>query len=309
MGVRAPEAPEAGALREGDLSATAVALANGKGGVGKSCLSASLAVSLAEHGHKVLLFDADLGLASLDLMLGLSPQTTLRHVVKDGVDMASAVISGPEGIDVVSGGAGSKELADLTAEQVQDLVAKSQSLASGYKYVIYDTASGLGEGAMAFLRAAKRVLVVATPEPTSILDAYATTKVLFEDNPKADVSLVVNMAEDERQGAIVFERFKAIVGQFLNREVSLAAIIVWDVSVADATRAREPFILKYPKCKASKQMDALVEWLVGEPEAAEADERVSVLNKMRSVFAVFKKSEPVEEEAAPAPEEEVRRAA
>ena len=151
------------------------------------------------------------------------------------------------------------------------------------------------------------VLVVARLSD-SILEEDAKKKVLF-GTIRRDVSLVVNMAEDERQGAIVFERFKAIVGQFLNREVSLAAVIVWDVSVADATRAREPFILKYPKCKASKQMDALVEWLVGEPEAAEADERISVLNKMRSVFAVFKKSEPEEEVAAPAPEEEVRRAA
>jgi flagellar biosynthesis protein FlhG len=268
-----------------------IAIANGKGGVGKTSLSASLAISLREHGHSVLLVDLDLGLANLDLILGLKPETTLRQVVRDGTGISEAIVCGPEGVDVVTGGSGVKELACLEKAQLEALAESVRSAGSKYDFLVLDTASGVGENVMVFLARSDRVLIVATPDPTSIIDAFATAKILFGERPDADVSLVVNMAESETHGQTVFNRFKAIVGQFVNRDVSLAGVIEFDESVRKSTLSREPFILKFPKSKASKQVDALVEWIVDPPEERMDSEAVGILRRMRQVFAVFKRSE------------------
>jgi flagellar biosynthesis protein FlhG len=150
---------------------------------------------------------------------------------------------------------------------------------------------------MVFLTRSDRVLVIATPDPTSIIDAFATAKVLFGEKPEADVALVVNMADDDLHGKTVFNRFKAIIGQFMNRDVALAGVVSFDEGVRKATRARQPFILFNPKSTASRQVDALVEWLVDPPEERADNEAVNPLQRMRQVFAAFKKSEAEPEEA------------
>ncbi len=278
-----------------------IAIANGKGGVGKTSISASLSISLAEHGHKVLLVDADLGLANLDLILGLKPHNTLKHVLRDGVAMGEVILEGPEGVDVITGGSGVKELACLEKAQLEELLASIRAAGSKYDFIVFDTASGVGDNVMVFLTRADRVLIVATPDPTSIIDAYATAKILFGEKPGADVSLIVNMADDDMHGKTVFNRFKAIIGQFVNHDVALAGVIEFDESVRRATRAREPFILKFPKARASKQIDAVVEWLIDKPEERVDNEAVSILQRMRQVFAVFKKNEKAEPELEVAP--------
>lgn len=276
-----------------------LALANGKGGVGKSSLSASLAISLAEHGHKVLLVDADLGLSSLDLLLGVRPGVTLKHVVRDGIGVGDATMIGPEGIAFVPGESGASELVEMDAAAIDAVAAKVVEAGKGYDYVVLDTASGLGAPSMAFLCKAHRVLVVATPDPSSILDAYALTKALFGKNEKADVSLIVNKAEYAEQGRTVFNRYSAIVGQFLGREVGFAGGVSYDESVRRAARARQPFILADPKCAASRQIDGLVERLAAPPEEqADEPDQVSLLQRMRKVFQVFKRGEEPEDKAA-----------
>lgn len=273
-----------------------IAIANGKGGVGKTSLSVSLAISLAEHGHKTLLVDADMGLANVDLVLGIKPEKTLVHVVRDSVPVSETVVEGPEGVDVVCGGTGSKELANLGGEELKALVDAVLDAGSKHAYVVLDTSSGIGESAMAFLRASKRVLVVTTPDPTSVMDAYATAKAVFEEKPGAEVALIVNMAESPSQASTVYGRVSSIVAQFLNKEIALAGIVPLDPEVGKALRSRQAFILTSPKCKASRAIDSLVEWLNREPAPAVDSPAVGILQRMRSIFAAFKKSEQAVEE-------------
>lgn len=264
-----------------------LAVASGKGGVGKTSISANLAITLAEYGHTVLVFDADLGLANVDILLGLKPKATLKHVVAGEVALRRIVIAGPAGIDVIPGGSGVPELVGIDQEKLDDLIQQLATLAKNYDYVIFDTAAGLDKNVIAFLLAADRTMVVCTPDPTSIMDAYATTKTLFAVRPGADVALLVNMADDLQQGEVVFNRLKAIVGQFLNKEISYAGCIAWDHTVIAASRARESFVLSFPKGKATEQIDAVAERAFEDQIDDEGSEELSLLQRFRAAFRFF----------------------
>ncbi|HXH61385.1 MAG TPA: MinD/ParA family protein, partial [Fimbriimonadaceae bacterium] len=225
-----------------------IAIASGKGGVGKTNIATNLAIALAHDEKKVLVVDADLGLSNVDVLLAISPQSTMKDVVSGDVQAGQAVTATEYDIDVISGGTGAKELVDLDQESLDGLWKQVNKLTEQYDHVVIDTASGIGRSVMTFLKKADRVLVVCTPDPTSMMDAYATTKLLFDENPQADVALLVNMADNVRQGLVVFERYKAIVGQFLNREISLAGVIIRDATVLNCTRSREPFMVVSPGC-------------------------------------------------------------
>lgn len=274
-----------------------IAVASGKGGVGKTNIAANLAIALAQSEHKVLLFDADLGLSNLDVLLALNPQATLKQVVCEGLGIADAVVPGPEEIDVVTGGSGAKELVDLDDEALQSLWKKLEAFAGNYDFLVIDTASGIGRTVMTFLTRSDATLVVCTPDPTSVMDAYATSKTLFCERPGADVALIVNMADNERQGCVVYERYKAIVGQFLNREVALAGVILRDPDVLECTRARVPFIIASKGCHAAREVRRIAERLEqGRIEDDSDGPDLGLLQRLRGAFAVLRKCDKEEED-------------
>lgn len=280
-----------------------IAVANARGGVGKTSLACAISLAIAEKGTKTLLVDGDISLANLDVHLGLRPTATLRNVVCDALDLESTVMEGPNGLSVVCGGSGVRELANIDPERVNEIVKNLQGVAGGFDLVVYDTGSGISESPMAFLLAVDRVVLVCTPDPTSVMDAYATVKILFEEKPDADVVLVVNMAEDEKSGLVVYGRFKAIVGQFLNKEIALAGIVPYDFAARLAARERTSFLLSSPNCKAAKAVHQFVSGLF---ETSEEEEKpdLGLLQRARSVFGflskIKKNEEHVSEEKAAA---------
>ena len=277
-----------------------LAIASGKGGVGKTNISAGIAITLADYGHSVLVVDADLALANLDVLLSLKPQSTLKHVVRDGVDIKDTIVSGPSGIDVVTGGSGFHELIGLEQENLDELLQKIASLARNYDYVIFDTAAGLDKHVTVFLLAADRAIVICTPDPTSIMDAYATIKTLFSVRPDADVTLLVNIADSLAQGQVVFNKLEAIIGQFLNKEITFAGCIVRDDKVVAATRARASFVEMFPKCDASEQIDEIALRVIeGKIEEDEEDEAVTLLQRLRTAFATLKSRSKGDDEEEP----------
>lgn len=275
-----------------------IAVASGKGGVGKTNLSAGIGITLADYGHSVLVFDADLGLANLDVLLSLKPQSTIKHVVRDGIDLKETILSGPSGIDVIVGGSGFQELVGLEQEQLDSLLVQLARTAKDYEYVIFDTAAGLDKDVKAFMLAADRTIVVCTPDPTSIMDAYATIKTLYAVRPDADITLLVNMADSLSQGQVVFNKLKAIVGQFLNKEISYAGCVERDEKVLAATRSRASFVEKYPKCAAAQQIDEIALRVIEDKiEEETEEEQISVLQRLRSAFATLKRKSDDEDDA------------
>jgi flagellar biosynthesis protein FlhG len=256
-----------------------IAVTSGKGGVGKTTITANLAMALAAKYGKVLVFDADLGLANLDIQLGMRPQKTLSHVVRDGTPLSEAVTEGPGGIHLIAGGSGVEDLVRLPEDRLSSILTELTSLAETYDWLLIDTAAGIHEHVLMFATSTDQALIVCTPDPSSIMDAYATAKSLFNRRSDATAWIVINCADAESQGRYVFEKLRQIIGQFLNRSVQFAGVIRRDSTAAQCFRTREAVFLKQPKSNASKEIAALADTLAGH---AQDEPKFSFLEKLKA---------------------------
>lgn len=227
-----------------------IAIASGKGGVGKSSLAVSIAIALARHEVSVTLLDADLGLANVNVILGIIPKFNLYHVIKGKKKLKEIVIEVPENIKIIAGASGFHQLANLDAKQRADFIEAVSELDSD-DYMIIDTGAGVSQNVLSFVLAADEVIVVTTPEPTAITDAYGIIKSIASQAPEKTIKLVVNRVQSVAEGRRVAQRVINIAGQFLNVKVENLGFVYEDVSVPKSVRNQKPFIVSYPKSKAS----------------------------------------------------------
>ncbi|MEM1414930.1 MAG: P-loop NTPase [Myxococcota bacterium] len=233
------------------------AVTSGKGGVGKTQLSANLAVALAKRGLKVLLLDADLGLASLDLALGLRPEDDLRSVVRGERAIEEILCDGPLGIKLVPACPGRYDMANMSARERQRLNRAVQDLAASFDALIIDTGAGIGSNAVAFAASADEVLLVVTPDPTSMRDAYAMAKVLHRRSGVDRVHIVANQVSSDREGSEMHQRIEGIVQRFLALELRYLGAIPFDDDVRAGVAAGEPYVLSNPSGPAGRAVDGL----------------------------------------------------
>lgn len=234
-----------------------IAVVSGKGGVGKSNTSLNLAILLSAAGNRVALLDGDLGLANLDVLVDARARANLAHVVAGQRSLADIVIDLPCGVQLVPGASGLARMADLTEFQRAKLLNELTVLEEENDVIILDMAAGIGKNVITFAAGADSVLVVTTPEPTSITDAYAVIKVLHQQNSPARVSLLVNFASDRNEARATYNRVSTVARQFLGTAVYDAGYILTDPKVSAAVRKRQPFVLAYPRCQASRCLAAL----------------------------------------------------
>jgi flagellar biosynthesis protein FlhG len=239
-------------------TATVIAVTSGKGGVGKSNVAANLAISLAQSSARVALLDMDLGLANAHVLLGMRPQTTLGDVISGRKSISDVAAAGPGNITLVPGGVGDEDIANLPSPARQRLLNSLKGLCVSYDYVIIDTAAGLSRNTLSFATAADSVIVVTTPEPTALLDAYAMFKSL---NATSDQSLhlLVNMARSLQEGNQAVRRLDAVIRSFWHSSLASTLCIPFDEAVGDAVRARTPLALAYPNSPATKGIRTLAD--------------------------------------------------
>lgn len=236
-----------------------IAVTSGKGGVGKTTVSINLAVSLAGLGRKVLLMDADLGLANVDVLLGLSPQRTLKDVVDGECDLEDVVITGPRGLRIVPAASGVQEMADLSVFQRAGLVGAFSRIEQSVDFMIVDTAAGISTNTTQFCDASHEVLVVVCDDPASITDAYATIKILSQRSGRSRFRVLVNMARDEAAAMRLYAHLLDVTDRYLDVSLDFAGQIPFDARNGAATRRRRCLVEYCPDGKAAAAFKKLAE--------------------------------------------------
>ena len=241
-----------------------VAIASGKGGVGKTWLAITLAHALARAGRKTLLFDGDLGLANIDIQLGLMPQDDLGDVLSGRVTLAQAVIHFTDGFDNITGRSGSGRHGSAPASRLQHLSQGLMGMSRDYDMVMLDLGAGVEQTVRALARSVDTCLVIVTDEPTSLTDAYAFIKVTHSDRPLADIRIIVNLAETSPDGTRTYNTLLRACESFLRISPPLLGIVRRDPRVAEAIRQQTPILTRSPRTAAACDVNAITLKLLSE---------------------------------------------
>ncbi|MGE5609121.1 MAG: MinD/ParA family protein [Bacillota bacterium] len=231
--------------------ASVVAITSGKGGVGKSNIAVNLAIQFSAAGKDVVLLDADLGLANADVLCNLDLPCNLSHVIARKKEIRDVIVRAPGGFRLIGGASGLARMADLSDFDRQRLVDSLAEVEHQADIILIDTGAGISPNVLSFTRAADHVLIVTTPEPTAITDAYAMVKVVSRDGQPRRISLLVNQARSISEAQVVYDRIARVAKQFLGISVHDAGYVSADDTVVAAVRRRVPFVLGAPRCAAS----------------------------------------------------------
>lgn len=236
---------------QNNQTAKRICISSGKGGVGKTSFAVNVAASLAQKNKKVLLIDGDLGLANVDVLLGLSVRHTVRENIEEGRDLATLLLPVAAGFHVLPASSGVPEMANLSFEEQSRLTRALETVMDRFDFVLIDTAAGIGDAVLWFNAWADASVVIVSPDPTSLTDAYALIKVLATRHGKKTFHLVINSVRSQKEGKEVFEGLRAVLAKFLGIIPHPLGIMPQDSAVVRAIRSRRPFLLEAPESKAS----------------------------------------------------------
>jgi len=246
------------------FAARVVAITSGKGGVGKTNVVAGLALALAQQGQRVVVMDADFGLANLDILLGLSPKYTLEQVLRGEKVIEEILVEGPLGIRIIPASSGIQELTRLDTMSELRLVQGLQRVAETADWLLIDTAAGIHDSVLKLLMAAQEVILVAPPEPTSLVDAYAMVKVLHLREADKPLWLLVNNGQSAEEAQETVDQLQAVTERFLGKQLRVLGMIPNDPHLLQAVRQQRGVVELFPHSPATKAFQALARLLLGQ---------------------------------------------
>lgn len=261
-----------------------IAITSGKGGVGKSTLSLNLSITLSQMKKKVVLMDADLGLANIDIMLGIIPKYNLLHLIRDEKALKDIIVKVNSNFDIIPGGSGINELANLKEGQLRRIMHELSKLERDYDILIIDTGAGISNRVISFLLSADEIIVITTPEPTSLTDAYGVVKSVSKYNYNGKINLVVNRANNETEAMMVGDKFRLIVNKFLEREIYNLGIMIKDPQVEEGIKLQKAFVEVFPKSRATQSIRTIANNLI-----YAMDEKQIEKDRSTGIRAFFKK--------------------
>lgn len=238
-----------------------ISVTSGKGGVGKSSVVTNLAMALSSRNKKVLLLDGDFGLANLDIMLDLKPRCTISDVLHGNKTVADLVVKFSPNVDVLPASSGILEMTNIGLEEKTKLLEVIQQLENNYDVLLIDTGAGISDEVTWLNSSAGEIIVIATPEPTSLADAYALIKVLNQKHKVKDFRLLVNQAKNESEALRVYQQITAVSDRFLNVSIDYLGHVLWDDLWTHAIRQRRPLISAFPDSNTAKNFGQLADTL------------------------------------------------
>lgn len=234
-----------------ETKARTIVVTSGKGGVGKSSFSLNFAVSLSDLGYRVAILDADLGLANLDLMMGINTRYNIYHLLKGEKTLSEIMIDGPSGIKLIPGGSGITAIADLNQTSLNALIESLSVLDNVVDFLIIDTGAGINKQVLAFALSADEIIVVTTPEPTALTDSYGVIKVVTLGNPSMPIKILVNQADSAEHGRQIYQRIGAVCKKYVDKDLNLLGIVPSDINVSKAIRNQVPLVLFQPNSRSA----------------------------------------------------------
>jgi len=242
--------------------ARVIAVTSGKGGVGKTTFVVNLAIALSQRGKRVAIFDADLGLANVHILLGVKPRFNLCHLIQDGFGLEDVIATGPLGIQILSGGQGVRELANLREEERRALLRELDKLERNVEYLIVDTGAGISENVLRFATFADEIVVVTTPNIAATADAYSIVKILLSMEPKSKIGLVANEVGSMYHSKNVFNRINTAAQRYLGYSLGDLGYILTDEYVKAANQMRKPLLVSYPAAPSSRCINEITDTIL-----------------------------------------------
>lgn len=242
-----------------------IAVSGGKGGVGKTNVSLNTSVALAQMGKRVLVLDADLGLANVDVMLGLRVQRNLSHVLSGECELDDIIIEGPAGVKIIPATSGTQSMVDLSPAEHAGLIRAFSDMQTQFDFLVIDTAAGISDMVLSFARAAQDVMLVVCDEPTSITDCYALMKLLSRDHEVFKFKVVANMVRSAKEGQHLFSKLTKVSDRFLDVALELVGVIPFDENIRKSVRKQKVIVEAFPDSPAAKAFKMLAKNITGWP--------------------------------------------
>lgn len=250
--------------------ARVITVTSGKGGVGKSSIAINLAMQFRKKGKSVIIFDADFGLANIEVMFGAIPKYNLADMIFRGKNFKDIIVEGPEGIGFISGGSGINGLGNMNREQVQYLVYKLKELETLADVIIIDTGAGISDSVLEFVSSSGEVVLVTTPEPTSITDSYALLKALNAresfDKEICKIKVVANRVTNYEEGKNLFSKLEVVVSKFLQINLSFLGVVPMDMNMSKSIMQQKPISMVYPNSAGAKAIEEITVGLLENKE-------------------------------------------
>lgn len=261
-----------------------ITVTSGKGGVGKSNIVVNLAIALQKMGKKVMIFDADIGMGNDDIIMGCSSRYNVFDVISKGKEIEEVVLTGPFGVKLLAGGSALTKVEDLTQEQ-RDLFLNKLTALTGFDYIIMDTGAGVNKSVLGFIACSEDLVIVTTPEPTSLTDAYSLLKAVKHFNIKDSAKVIINRSLDNNEAIMTYNKFNNAVTKFLSMKLEYLGQIGEDKKLSYAVRQQQPVIISYPSSQVAQDINSIAIKIEGIKEKASGMGLEGLFKKIFSIFS------------------------